>query len=174
MIRIFMNQKKLIHRHWISLENNSSPIRSIFPMRLWHNSPTEFPTSAHALKIVLRHSFMRKGDLMATNYQQLALNDIEVGAILADDVRDDHGVVLLAQGTCLNQSLIKSLARHGVETLPIVCTEASEEITEPTTDEAAILQQQERVKRLFRLENCDEASGLLHVFVEQYRQGVTA
>lgn len=111
---------------------------------------------------------------MATNYQQLALDDVEVGAILADDVRDDHGIVLLAEGTCLNQSLLKSLARHGIETLPIVCTEVPDDTTEPATDEAAMLQQQERVTRLFRLENCDEASSLLHIFVEQYRRGVTA
>ncbi len=111
---------------------------------------------------------------MAANYQQLALDDIEVGAILADDVRDDHGAVLLAEGTCLNQSLLKSLARHGVETVNVVCIETTDDITESTTNEAVIQQQQERVTRLFRLENCDEASGLLHVFVEQYRRGVTA
>ena len=111
---------------------------------------------------------------MSTHYRQLPLDDVEVGAVLSDDVRDEQGIVLLSTGTSLTASLLKSLARHGVASVQIQTTAQT---TEQTT--AADLaqadpqreQQLERLKSLFRLETCDEASSLLHVYLQQYRSG---
>ncbi len=115
---------------------------------------------------------------MSTHYRQLPLDDVEVGAVLSDDVRDEQGIVLLSTGTSLTASLLKSLARHGVASVQIQTTaQTTAQTTEQTT--AADLaqadpqreQQLERLKSLFRLETCDEASSLLHVYLQQYRSG---
>jgi hypothetical protein len=115
---------------------------------------------------------------MSTHYRQLPLDEVEVGAVLSDDVRDEQGVVLLSTGTSLTASLLKSLARHGVASVQIQTTaqmaeaDMSQEASQENKQADPQRQQQlERLKSLFRLETCDEASGLLCVYLQQYRSG---
>jgi hypothetical protein len=115
---------------------------------------------------------------MSIHYRQLPLDEVEVGAVLFDDVRDKQGVILLSSGTSLTSSLLKSLTRHGVASVIIqsaadIAQEASETDSQACAQIDLQSQQQlERLNSLFRLETCDEASSLLHVYIAQYRSGV--
>lgn len=105
---------------------------------------------------------------MSADHQQLGLNDARAGMVLSDDVLDDHGVVLLVRGTCLTTAILSSLARHGIENVPIRIIPGSAAASEAEPD---LEQQRTRLNYLFRKESCNEASSLLHQYVEHYRFG---
>ena len=112
---------------------------------------------------------------MSTDHQQLALKHVQAGMVLSDDVHDDHGVTLLTHGTVLTPAILTSLARHGIETVPIRQNPGSANSNGSTgsTGSNATDQEQQcaRLDFLFRKENCDEASSLLHQYVTRYRLG---
>ncbi len=107
---------------------------------------------------------------MSTDHQQLALKNAQPGMVLSDDVLDDRGTTLLAHGTTLTAPILASLARHGIETVAIRPSQSSSERNSEQTPE----QERERLNYLFRKESCDEASSLLHQYVEHYRLGGSA
>ncbi len=106
---------------------------------------------------------------MSTDHQQLALKNAQAGMVLSDDVLDDRGVTLLTHGTTLTPAMLASLARHGIETVPI-----RQSISHPASDEPGPEQQRARLDYLFRKESCNEASSLLHQYVAHYRLGSEA
>jgi hypothetical protein len=106
---------------------------------------------------------------MSADHQQMALKDVRAGMVLSDNVIDDHGVVLLVAGTSLTASMLTSLARHGVETVPVRVAVSADSAPAPNPD-----QQHDRLAYLFRQESCNEASSLLHQYVEHYRLGDAA
>jgi hypothetical protein len=111
----------------------------------------------------MEHQEARK-DTMTASYKQLALHELAVGMVLSDDLRDNNGIVLLSQGVTLTEAMLAALRRHGVETAPILC-DAS-----PAAHQDADQQQRiERLHHLFRKENTDDASGLLHQYVAYFR-----
>jgi hypothetical protein len=75
------------------------------------------------------------------------LVEVEAGAVLAADVLDAHGEVLLAKGTGLTSSHLQLLRRRGVESVSVY----SEDELPPRPGEllaaqlAAYLERQERV-----------------------------
>jgi hypothetical protein len=75
---------------------------------------------------------------------ELPLEEASAGQVLASDLRDAGGMVLLPRGTELTESMLGSLARRGVATLAIVAEQLSAQ------DEAA--REQQRQQRLYRLE----------------------
>ena len=94
------------------------------------------------------------------------LSDARPGMVLSDVLLDDRGNVLIAQGVVLTEAMLASLARHGVEALPIVQAEPEA----PVADPAAV---QARLDMLFRgndREDLDDwATGILRRYVEDYR-----
>ena len=100
-------------------------------------------------------------------YQLLSLANAQPGMVLGEVLRDDKANVLLAQGTVLSESMLASLARHGVEMLPILLagTEPA-----PAIDPARV---QERLDRVFRKQERDNhgdwATGILRRYVEDFR-----
>jgi hypothetical protein len=99
-------------------------------------------------------------------YQLTPLPEAHPGMVLGDVLRDDKGNVLLAQGAVLTEAMLASLARHGVELLPILAASPPA----PAIDPALV---QERLDQVFRKHerdnNSDWATGILRRFVEDYR-----
>jgi hypothetical protein len=94
------------------------------------------------------------------------LTDARPGMTLSDVLLDDKGNVLLAQGVVLTETILASLARHGVDALPILrAADAA-----PPIDPAAV---QARLDILFRgndrEDHADWATGILRRYVEDYR-----
>jgi hypothetical protein len=86
--------------------------------------------------------------------------------VLGEVLRDEKGNVLLAQGVVLSEAMLASLARHGVELLPILTTAHTEEAVDP-------VQAQERLDRVFRRHergnHADWATGILRQYIEDFR-----
>lgn len=103
---------------------------------------------------------------MSTGYKLTALATARPGMMLSDVLLDRQGQMLLPQGTVLTESVLASLARHGVDMLPIVATEADA----APADAGHV---QARLDHLFRNherdDNDDWATGLLRRYVEDYR-----
>ncbi|NRR31303.1 hypothetical protein HSX11_14045 [Oxalobacteraceae bacterium] len=108
---------------------------------------------------------------MTAHYQQLALAQVQPGMTLSDELLDVQGHVLLPQGTVLTEAMIALMPRHGIEVLPIVTLEVSQE--EVAADLARYGQ---RIDQLFRKNDpdCDSdwATGLLRRYVSDFRLGM--
>jgi hypothetical protein len=99
-------------------------------------------------------------------YQLTPLADASPGMVLGDVLRDGKGNVLLAQGVVLSESMLASLARHGVELLPILASGHAEAAIDP-------VRVQERLDRVFRKhdrgDHGDWATGILRQYIEDFR-----
>lgn len=99
-------------------------------------------------------------------FQLTLLSEARPGMVLSDVLLDDRGNVLLAQGVVLTEAMLASLARHGVEALPI--QRAAPEA--PAVDPAAV---QARLDLVFRGNDRDDlgdwATGILRRYIEDYR-----
>ena len=88
------------------------------------------------------------------------------GMVLAAALLDGQGQVLLAQGMVLSAGVLASLARHGVQMLPLGAAAATP---------ADLEQVQQRLDYLFRHndrdDNDDWATGILRRYIEDYRLG---
>jgi hypothetical protein len=104
---------------------------------------------------------------MSSGYKLTALAAARPGMVLSDVLLDRQGQMLLPQGTVLTDSVLASLARHGVRMLPIVATDA-----EAPPDAEHV---QARLDHLFRKHDRDDtgdwATGILRRYVEDYRLG---
>lgn len=103
---------------------------------------------------------------MSGSYQLTPLTETRQGMVLSDVVRDGKGNVLLAQGVVLTDAMLASLARHGIDMLPIL--QAAPE--PPLLDPEAV---QARLDHVFRDHDRDDlgdwATGILRRYVEDYR-----
>jgi hypothetical protein len=103
---------------------------------------------------------------MTSGLQLTPLADVRPGMTLSDVLLDARGNVLIAQGVVLTEATLASLARHGVEALPILQAAAAA----PAIDPAAV---QARLDVLFRGNDredlADWATGILRRYVEDYR-----
>jgi hypothetical protein len=99
-------------------------------------------------------------------YQLTPLADASPGMVLGDVLRDGKGNVLLAQGVVLTESMLASLARHGVELLPILAAGDAEPAVDP-------VRVQERLDQVFRKhqrgDHGDWATGILRQYIEDFR-----
>lgn len=102
---------------------------------------------------------------MSEAYQLVALGQTAPGMVLSHELLDRNGLVLLAKGAVLSEATIASLARHGIEAVPVARAEAM-----PEADPAAL---QARLDHVFRNNDRDDhddwATGLLRRYVEDYR-----
>lgn len=105
---------------------------------------------------------------MSIAIQLTPLRDARPGMVLSDVLLDANGSVLLAQGVTLTEAMLASLARHGVESLPILRADARQ--AEAIFDADAV---QTRLDHLFRAnvrdDHRDWASGILRRYIEDYR-----
>jgi hypothetical protein len=105
---------------------------------------------------------------MSGAYRMTPLANAHPGMVLGEVLRDEKGNVLLAQGVVLSEGMLASLARHGVDMLPIL----SADHPEATIDPAHIQERLDRVFRKHERGNHDDwATGILRQFVEDFRLG---
>ena len=101
---------------------------------------------------------------------QIDIDAAEAGMVLAADLRDSGGNVLLPAGATLTAATLKSLQRRGVETLAI---EAQASDTVAALDAAARQTERERqlarLARLFRRSSDTDATGELLERLYLYR-----
>jgi hypothetical protein len=103
---------------------------------------------------------------MSSAYKLTELGRARPGMVLATDLLDRQGQMLLPQGAVLTETALASLARHGVDMLPIVQAEAPASVI----DAGAV---QARLDHLFRKNDAgsadDWATSNLRRYIEDYR-----
>lgn len=101
-------------------------------------------------------------------YQLTPLAEATPGMVLGEVLRDGKGNVLLANGAVLTEGMLASLARHGIELLPILGAAHADAPVDP-----ALVQ--ERLDRVFRKHergnHSDWATGILRQYIEDFRLG---
>lgn len=106
---------------------------------------------------------------MTPRSKQFPLAAALPGMVLADDLRDAWGNILLPQGAKLTEATLTSLRRYSIEALPILSEELSAD------EEAAEMERhQQRLMILFRKNTSDKASLLLQQYVSNFRLGAKA
>lgn len=103
---------------------------------------------------------------MSTAHQLVSLETATAGMILSDDILDQQGKVLLAQGTVLAASTIAALGRHDIALLPIAVSGAPAAVI----DEAAVTA---RLDYVFRGADAapDSAIAILRDYISAFRLG---
>jgi hypothetical protein len=105
---------------------------------------------------------------MPVLHRQIPLDQATAGMVLADNLLDSHGNILVAKDVTLTDSMLAALRRHQVDAVSIVSGEL-------TADELAARRQRDeaRLARLFRKPTDDiaEATGILAQYVRYYRLG---
>lgn len=103
---------------------------------------------------------------MSSHYKQFDIGEVSPGMILSDNLIDQQGKLLLSKGFALTESVLATLKRNGVETLPIECTEAS-----ATAPSVTLAMQEKRIATLFRKQTDDGVSSTLRQYIEHFRLG---
>lgn len=106
---------------------------------------------------------------MSKHSRYLPLNKLEAGMVLAHDLLDKMGHVLLPAGVNLTDATIKAIAHHDVHLLSIV-SDAGEQII----DAEELQRQLQRVDYLFRHASDEGAMQTLRQFVVHYREGLAS
>ncbi|CAN7456776.1 hypothetical protein LJR289_003009 [Pseudoduganella sp. LjRoot289] len=97
----------------------------------------------------------------------IAMDEARAGMMLAEDLTDGHGTVLLPSGAVLSDSMLASLRRRGVESCAIAAPDAGDgDGEDPAQASARAL---ERLQRLFRHSAETEATGQLLQLLATYR-----
>lgn len=106
---------------------------------------------------------------MTSSNENLMLAQVQPGMILAEELIDVQGHVLLPQGTTLTAAMLALMPRHGIEILPILVSGGASEV------ELALRREQhkKRIARLFRKQDPDNeadwATLLLRSHIEDFR-----
>lgn len=108
---------------------------------------------------------------MTTTSQLTPLEDALAGMILAADLLDDSGGMLLPAGATLSESSLKSLRRRGVEMVSVV---AGAEPVDSAALQALREQRLERLKVLFRRSASVGATPALLAILDAYRSEQTS
>lgn len=109
---------------------------------------------------------------MNVSEKSLPIDEVNAGMVLARELRDAHGSVLLPAQSTLTDATIAALMRRGIDSVTIEYEEAVSEAELALQQAELALQRERRAKRLthlFRLCGTDDANGSLHRLVSQYR-----
>lgn len=100
--------------------------------------------------------------------RQIDMQQAEAGMLLAENLLDSGGGILLPQGAPLTDSNIASLRRRGIDTCRVLAPPSFE-------DDALLRQRRERalarLDRIFRHSDPHDASGQLLAILRRYREG---
>lgn len=106
---------------------------------------------------------------MRMERKELPLDEVEAGMVLADELRDPRGTVLLPKGASLTDSVLTSLGRRGIETLPVL-------VAPTLTDDEEVARradQMQRLERIFALAGDDlpvrELKQEIALYIQEYR-----
>ena len=101
---------------------------------------------------------------MTKRHQYLALSKITAGMVLAADLLDKQGHVLLPAGVTLSDSMLVSIAQHHVQQLSVVADDL------PEVDDTSIQKAKlERLDKLFRHTHGHEPTTTLFDYMRAYR-----
>ncbi len=97
----------------------------------------------------------------------LPLAKVSPGMLLADDLLDKQGHMLLPAQTSLSAAMLTSIAHHGIHQLPIQVEGISAE-----QQEAERQHDIQRLTQIFRLNAQSEANQALYHYLLKYRKEV--
>jgi hypothetical protein len=101
---------------------------------------------------------------MISRYKQLDLDDAEAGMVLAADVLDHQGSVLLPAGAPLTEALLTSMRRRAIDSVRVVNDAISGEDLARERERIAA-----RLATLFRQPAQNSANALLQAELTAYR-----
>lgn len=105
---------------------------------------------------------------MDKRHHYLSIQKITAGMVVADDLLDKLGHVLLPAGTSLTNGMLKSLAHHEIHQLSILF----DEIPGDALDNALGHQKKiDRLALLFRKIPYDSPTSILQIYLQKYRTG---
>lgn len=105
---------------------------------------------------------------MNKHYHYLPLSKVTPGMVLADDLLDKVGHVLLPASTILTERMLQAIVHHDIHQLSIEGVAATEQ-----EDSENLATQLERIEKIFRHIGESEPACILKSFVIHYRQGET-
>jgi len=103
---------------------------------------------------------------MNRHYRYLPLSKVTPGTVLADDLLDKVGHILLPAGTTLTERMLQAIAHHDIHQLSIESEAVAEE--DEYKDLATKLS---RIEKIFRQAGGAEPAGILRAYVIDYRKG---
>jgi hypothetical protein len=101
-------------------------------------------------------------------YRQMDLDNVVPGAVLGEPVADGRGVTLLPSATVLNDAMITSLRRRGIDTVFVVNDDVCAAELQAENERV-----QQRLATLFRKCDGNLASAELFQCMTTYRLGKT-
>jgi hypothetical protein len=104
---------------------------------------------------------------MGTNgkkHRYLPLEKISAGMVLADDLLDKQGHVLLPTGISLTENMLKSLAHHEIHQVSIL-VDVQDDINAPSQQEKLA-----RLEWLFRMTPHSAATDSLYAYLKNFRE----
>jgi hypothetical protein len=102
--------------------------------------------------------------IMSGRYKQVSLEQAAPGMVLAGEVCDRQGNVLLANGTALTDTLLQALARRGVDSVRVEDDALSPEQLADLRERV-----EQRLAHLFRNPHPGAANALLREQISAYR-----
>jgi hypothetical protein len=114
----------------------------------------------------VNHGFFiaKRTPAMNTQHRYLPLHKVTDGMVLADDLLDKVGHVLLPAGVVLNEKMIHAIAHHDILQISIVVDALSDE-----EQQAQQEQQLARVDHVFRRAGHTSPDCILYRYVRHYR-----
>jgi hypothetical protein len=106
---------------------------------------------------------------MSARAQRIDLDAARAGMVLAGDLVDANGSVLLPDGATLTEANLTSLRRRGVEACSVLPADA-DAFDDPAARAARLAQQLRRLERLFRRSAAEEATPQLLRLLTTYRE----
>ncbi|WP_395008951.1 hypothetical protein [Undibacterium sp.] len=108
---------------------------------------------------------------MNNKHKYLPLAHIEAGAILADDLLDKLGHVLLPKGTTLTVAILKSIALHDIHQLSII-SELDQGQNQGLELELEQIREHDliRINKIFRHTPSEGPTVTLKSYIERYRK----
>ncbi len=105
---------------------------------------------------------------MDNRHQYLSIKNIKPGMILADDLMDKHGRILLPAGTSLTDKILKSITQHHILQLSILVSELPGEVQDQALERQKKI---DRLEQLFRLGPYESPTSILQAYTYKYREG---
>lgn len=116
----------------------------------------------------LLHCHYDEITIMSKQHHYLSLHKVTAGMVLADNLLDKLGHVLLPSGTALTETMLTSLAHHNIHQLSILIDNANESEHDYAGERQIKL---DRLAILFRQAPYDPPTSTLLAYVQKYRSG---
>ncbi len=102
---------------------------------------------------------------MSFSARETALDSVLPGSVLAAELRDVQGAVLLPKGASVTEATLLSLRRRGIETLVVLVEQADD----PEREAASRQEIEQQLRHLFRLAGDEAPARQLLQMIREYR-----